>query len=241
MISAHKRIRNPMSISRCHPNRRAFNWLAYDINDMFLQSNVSCFSGTIYDLGAGEAPYRDFFLKHAKEYIAVDWGSSLHEPKVDILADLNKPLPIADCAADCVVSLQVLEHLCEPAVMISEAIRILKPGGALVLTVPWQWRVHEEPFDFFRFTPYALRYLLQRAGFINIEIRPSSGFFTTVLLKLNYFSLELIRGPRVLRRLLSAVSKAFWYVAQRAAPVLDKLDKNWEREAAWYFVTAKKP
>ena len=118
-------------ISRNHSNRRSHNWLIYDIGDLFLQKNTSHYKGVLYDLGSGESPYSDFFLQYAETYIAVDWSGSFHATKADIAADLNKPLPIESEVADTVVSLSVLEHLCEPQMMLNEAFRILKPGGRL--------------------------------------------------------------------------------------------------------------
>ena len=78
--------------------------------------------------------------------------------KADIVADLNKPLPIESEVADVVVSISVLEHLCEPMTMLSESFRILKPGGSILLQVPWQWWIHEAPYDFYRYSPYGLNY-----------------------------------------------------------------------------------
>jgi SAM-dependent methyltransferase len=227
-------------ISRKHPNRKAHNWLAYEIGDRFLRKHCSLLKGVVYDLGAGEAPYRDFFLLYADQYIAVDWASSLHETQADVLADLNESLAIKDGAADTLICLSVLEHLREPGFMLREAHRITKPGGSLLLQVPWQWWIHEPPYDFFRFTPYGLKYLLERAGFVEIEVEPQAGFFTTVILKFNYFSLRLIRGPLFARLLLFSVFSIAWHLGQIVAPWLDRLDRNWALEAPGYFVTAKR-
>jgi SAM-dependent methyltransferase len=197
--------------------------------------------GVVYDLGSGESPYRDFFLRYADRYVAIDWEGSIHATKVDIFTDLNEPLPIENRVADTLVCLSVLEHLREPGFMLCEACRILKPGGVLLLQVPWQWWIHEAPNDFFRYTPYGLKYLLGRAGFVDIQVEPQAGFFTTVILKLNYFSLRFIMGPRPVRWLVRQVLGAFWYLGQTLAPFLDRLDRKWELEAPGYFVTARRP
>jgi len=230
-----------VKISQHHSNRRPYNWLIYNVSDHFLKKFTPHYKGTLYDLGAGESPYKDFFLLHAQQYIAVDWAGSFHNTKADIAADLNQPLPIADEVADTVVSLSVMEHLCEPQTMLNEAFRILKPGGGLVMQVPWQWWIHEAPYDFFRYTPYGLKYMLGKAGFVDVVVEPQTGFFTMWLLKFNYFSLRLIRGPRPLRWALKAAFMVIWYLDQKAAPYLDKLDQNWAAETSGYFVTARKP
>src|SRR5665647_331058 len=175
-------------ISRNHSNRRAHNWLIYDIGDNFLQKYAPLYKGVLYDLGCGESPYQEFFLRYADKYVGVDWAGSFHDTKADIAADLNKPLPIESEVADTVVSLSVMEHLCEPQTMLNQARRILKPGGVMVLQVPWQWWIHEAPYDFFRYTPYGLKYLFEKASFIHVVVEPQSGFFTTWILKMNYFS-----------------------------------------------------
>ena len=228
-------------ISQNHSNRQAHNWLSYDVSDRHLEKSIPLYNGALYDLGAGESPYKEFFLLYADSYVAVDWSGSFHDTKADIVANLNEPLPIDSEVADTVVSLSVLEHLCEPQLMLSEAFRILRKDGSIVLQVPWQWQIHEEPHDYFRFTPYGLEYLFKRAGFVDIHIAPQAGFFTTIILKLNYFSRRLIRGPRIIRFLLRALFSVFWYVGQKLAPLLDKLDRNWEAETCGYFVTARKP
>lgn len=230
-----------MRISQKHSNRRAYNWIIYDIGDRYLLKYSCYFKGILYDLGSGESPFKDFFLKYAQQYIAVDWAGSFHTTKTDIAADLNKPLPIESEVADTVVSISVMEHLCEPLMMLTEAFRILKPCGEMVLQVPWQWHIHEAPHDYFRYTPFALRYLLEKAGFVDIVIEPCSGFFTTVILKLNYFSCRFIRGPRPLRWIIKGLLLPIWFMGQLVAPWLDKLDRNWAAEAAGYYVIARKP
>ena len=228
-------------ISKNHSNRRPVNWLIYDIGDTFLIKNAHLYNGVLYDLGAGESPFKDFFLEYAQQYIAVDWAGSFHKTKADIAADLNKPLPIESAVADTVVSLSVLEHLCEPQMMLNEAFRILRPKGVMVLQVPWQWWVHEAPYDFFRYTPYGLKYLFEKAGFADVVVEPQSGFFTMWILKMNYFSMRFIRGTRIVRGLIKATLLPIWYLGQKAAPLLDRLDKNWAAETSGYFVTARKP
>jgi len=228
-------------ISKKHSNRQAHNWLVYDVGESFLTKNAALYKGALYDLGCGESPYKGFFMQYAEQYIGVDWAGSIHDTKADIAADLNKPLPIESEVADTVVSISVLEHLCEPQTMLDEAYRILKPGGAIVLQVPWQWWIHEAPHDFFRYTPYGLKYLFEKAGFRHVVVEPQSGFFTMIILKLNYFTTRFIRGPRLLRLMIKAGLIPFWYLGQKLAPILDKLDKNWAAETRGYYVTARKP
>jgi len=216
------------------------NWLVLKSNNETLRNTLGEIRGTVYDLGCGVRPYEQEILQVADEYIGVDWSNSLHDLKAEIVTDLNKPLPIENAVADTVVSFQVLEHLREPQAMLREAHRILKPGGAIFVTVPWQWRIHEAPHDYFRYTPYGLKYLFEQAGFVDIEIKAQAGFFSMLTLKMNYFSLRLIRGPRPLRWVLRAIFNIIWLLDQILAPIVDKLDRNWELEASGYSLIAYK-
>ncbi|MDZ7662809.1 methyltransferase domain-containing protein [Thiohalophilus sp.] len=207
-----------------------------------MEKHSHLYRGVLYDLGCGETPYKDFFLQYADKYVGVDWSSSYHNTNTDVSANLNEPLPIEPNVADTIVSLSVLEHLCEPQTMLNEAYRILKPGGNIIIQVPWQWQIHEAPYDFFRYTPYGLRYLLEKSGFTDIAIYPQTGYFTTSVMKFNYFTKRcFIRGPKWLRRVMYGVLWPFWQIDQYIAPLLDKIDRNWSLESQGYYVLSKKP
>jgi len=223
-----------------HLNRKPYNWLFYDIINHDLESNCQKIRGVIYDLGCGEMPYKNWLLQHADRYVGVDWSATLHNLKADILADLNKPLPIKGQIADTVVSLSVMEHLKEPQNMLNEAFRILKPGGSMILQVPFMWWVHEAPYDYYRFTRHGLKYMFEKAGFTDVDVMPQTGFWVMWTLKFNYQSSRWIRGPWPIRKLMSALMLAIWEIDQRVAPWLDK---HWscEEETAGYFVVARKP
>ncbi len=216
------------------------NWLAIRTNNETLLNNAGHIKGTVYDLGCGERPYEQDILEYADEYIGVDWGHTHHDLKADLVSDLNRPLPLEGEVADTVVSFQVMEHLCEPQTMLGEAFRILRKNGNIVVTVPFQWWVHEAPDDYFRYTIHGLRYMFEKAGFSDIQITPSSGFFSMWVLKSNYFSTRLIRGPRPLRLALRALMLPVWFVSQWLAPHLDRLDGRPELETAGYTVVARK-
>jgi len=127
--------------------------------------------GRVVDLGCGTAPYKSDILKVANEYIGVDWENGLHNQfNVDVFSDLTKPLPFPQAYADTVVSFQVMEHLPEPGFFLKECYRILKCGGVIILTVPFMWHVHEAPHDYYRYTRYGLKYLLEKTGFIEVNI-----------------------------------------------------------------------
>lgn len=224
-----------------HPeNYFSHNWLIKKIINKHVRAHIPKIQGDVIDLGCGTRPYEHDILQYAESYIGVDWSKTLHGVHADLVADLNKTLPLCNEAADCIISFEVLEHLCEPGTMLSEAHRILRPGGILLLSVPFQWWVHEAPWDFYRYTRHGLEYLLTKAGFKEIVIYPSSGFWTMWVLKLNYQLARLPRGPKPLKQLLRAALVPVWFLNQVLASIADLFWPE-EKETAGYFVTARKP
>lgn len=192
------------------------------------------------DLGCADKPFEEFFTQYTDKYIGVDWTSCFHDSKADIVADLNGELPIENDFADTIVSLNVLEHLYNPQGFLKESYRVLKDGGTIILHIPFQWWVHEAPHDYFRYTPYGLRYLLSEAGYTDIKVQPVAGFYTTILMKMNYFSLRAIKGSNFRRKIVENLLKPFWYINQKLAPILDSMHRGWSLEAQSFFVVAKK-
>lgn len=229
-----------MKPSKFHSNRSLNNWILYDIVDNYLEKYSKYIKGHLVDLGCGEAPYRDYFLQFADRYTGVDWTKTLHNSKADIVSDLNKKIELGDEVADTIVSLSVMEHLCEPQTFLNESYRILKKGGVMILQVPWQWWIHEAPYDYFRYTPYGLEYMFKKAGFCDIEVEAQTGFFTTCIVKMNYFSSRFVRGNKPTKWIIKGVLVPLWTIGQILAPYLDRLDKNWKAESQGYFVVARK-
>jgi hypothetical protein len=63
--------------------------------------------------------------------------------------------------------------------MLAEAVRVLRPGGFQVLTTPQTWGLHHVPHDYYRYTPYGLRYLAEKNGLTVLAVYPTSGFWVT--------------------------------------------------------------
>jgi SAM-dependent methyltransferase len=226
--------------SEYHSNKKAYNWLIYDISDKWLEVYSKYYKGILVDLGCGEAPHKNYFLQYVNQYIGVDWTNTLHNSKADIISDLNKEIVVKDNFADTIISLSVMEHLCEPQIFLNESYRILKKDGTIILGVPWMWWIHEAPHDYFRYTPYGLKYMFEKAGYKDIQVQPTTGFFTMWFLKMNYFSLKWIKGSKIRRAFTKAFLIPFWYTSQKLAPWLDNKHRGWSLESAGFFVVAKK-
>ena len=93
---------------------------------------------------------------------------------------INQPLDIKSESIDTVLSNQVLEHVPDPNFYLSEAARVLRKNGTLILTVPMQWRHHEVPFDYYRYTKYGVTELLEKNGFTVVRVDPCGGVFALI-------------------------------------------------------------
>lgn len=145
-------------------NKRNDNYIFYTFYHKVL---LRCFdkyvTGKLLDVGCGNKPYLKYLLPLTCEYVGCDIEQSSLK-RVDIICSA-KSISIESNTFDTVISTQVLEHIDEPAEMISECFRVLKNNGYFVMSTNLMWPVHGEPYDFYRFTKYGLIYLFEKTGF----------------------------------------------------------------------------
>jgi SAM-dependent methyltransferase len=148
--------------------------------------------GRMLDVGCGDKPYESLFRPYVTEYVGVEYAGTFQDTQAsargaaDVLYD-GRTLPFPDGSFDTVMSIQVLEHTPDPGRIVDEMGRVLADGGLLILTAPFSFRLHEEPHDYFRYSPHGLRALAEHAGLEPVEVRPQGGLFTVLAHKLNVF------------------------------------------------------
>jgi SAM-dependent methyltransferase len=174
--------------------------------------------GTWLDLGCGARPYESLFA--VERYIGLDVPVSGHPPegkRHDLLFDGNN-IPVRAASVDGVLCTQVLEHTAQPAALLAEIRRVLKPGGALVMTAPFVWEEHEQPYDFFRYTEFGLRCLLEAQGLTVKTMLKTSGTLETLAQAASIYAVENLRLPvRGFARLITALLCAPLQIAGMAA------------------------
>jgi SAM-dependent methyltransferase len=161
----------------------------------------------ILDLGGGSGPYKDRLVREGDMYaiVEIDPDSAVvtenTERNVYIVGNIHR-LPLQPESFDVVCLFEVLEHLYDPFKTIGDCARVLRPGGALVLTVPQYWHVHGWPSDYYRYTINGLRHLCRSAGLEIEHYWPMGGPFLLLaaVVELNFSG--LVHLP-VVRQLLS--------------------------------------
>jgi hypothetical protein len=112
-------------------------------------------------------------------------------------------------------------------------IRVLKPGGRLVLTTRFCFPLHERPGDFWRFTPYTLTRL-----FAALEplVIPQHSAFQTILVLL----VRLVMEPTALNRLVSPPTLGLCALLWRLDPLMRRLLPS-DNLTSGYFLSGRKP
>lgn len=171
-----------------------------------LYENIRAFafqiSGRILDVGCGRKPYEHLF-KNCTEYIGMDIDNPGHDhtnEKIDVYYD-GKIFPFEDKSFDAVLTNQVFEHVFNPDNFMREIFRVLKPGGKLLLTVPFVWDEHEQPNDFGRYSSFGLTHILKQNGFSILEFKKSTKGFAAIaqlttgyIFKLFYSKNKVLNG-----------------------------------------------
>ncbi len=126
--------------------------LLLDANIPVLLKNIS---GRALVIGAGHVNYA-LYMPNASKVVHTDINSTVDERLIN--ADAHN-LQFADESFDVVLAFEVLEHLHNPILAVSEIWRILSPRGQFIGSIPFAFRIHGDPCDYQRFTRYGLETL----------------------------------------------------------------------------------
>jgi len=178
-------------------------------------------TGRVLDVGCGHMPFRRLALRHAATYEGLDI-----EPRVagvDYVTDVGAMAGVPSNAFDTVLCFEVLEHVPDPDRALASMAGVLRPGGKLLVTVPHLSRLHEEPHDYFRYTGYGLRALVERAGLEVLELVPHAGVVSFLAHQISTVGLGLVWDIPGLRQLAYQMNRfIFVYPALWIDRVVDR-------------------
>ena len=129
--------------------------------------------GDLLDVGCGEMPFRAF-LPDDVRYTGIDVPQAdafSMAGGTDVHSFDGRTIPFPDASFDYILCTEVLEHAEAPEMLVAEMLRVLRPGGTLLATIPFSARVHYAPYDFQRFTRFGLQRLFAAFEAPHIEER----------------------------------------------------------------------
>jgi len=203
---------------------------------LWMQNVAPLFArGKLVDYGCGNKPYQSFFPA-VDQYVGVDVEQN-NLGNVEVALGIGDPLPMGSESVDTVLSTQVLEHVPDPTRYLNEAARVLKRGGRLILTCPGAYMLHEEPRDYFRYTEYGLKYLIETCGLKIVRIDTAGGAWR--LIGQTYLNHRTF-SPKMKIPILSNI---FFFlnviVVNAVASLLDNWNTN-TKDTVNYMVVAEK-
>lgn len=193
-----------------------------------LQKAITSFAkGDLLDIGCGNKPYEELLRAKITKYIGCDvvQSSSLC---VDVICEATS-IPLSANSFDTIFSTQTIEHIGNFQEMLNESFRLCKPGGYFIVSGPMYWPLHEEPYDFFRFTKHGFHHSLTKAGFEVVEMNPNGGKWALMGQVIIQTLPTWLTFPKILKWLHNRFF--IW------------LDKNWYDSVNTmnYVVVARKP
>lgn len=211
-------------ICGCHPRTLPwhFQWLVAKDLYPHLRQVLPTIQGRILDVGCGDKPYRCWATR-ATEYVGLDVCPG---PAVDIVVVPGSPWPVDSSSFDAVICTQVLQYVADLGTTFDETYRVLKPGGQLILTVPFAYNEHSVRRDYWRWSVDGIRHTFSPRYEIS-RLRPLGGVGSTLgVLMLNWIEVQANRHKftRFLKGLLLPVWILFSGIANLLGWLLDKVD-----------------
>lgn len=199
--------------------------------------------GVLVDIGAADRWIAPHVAKTAR-YIALDYpptGHVFYAARPDVFAEATR-LPFADGSIDAVVCLEVIEHVHDAAAAIREIARVLKPGGRAWISMPFLYPLHNEPYDFQRYTEFGLRrdFALAKLDVVRIDRSGHAIRAAGVLMCLAIAGgANAVRSP--VRFVLLPAAAAGVLLVNLACRALSAVWPDWAHMASGHNVELRKP
>lgn len=172
---------------------------------------------TLLDVGSGPHHFEDLYTSYKKT--SLDFAPY---EGTDLIHDLERGLPFDDESYEIITSLNTFEHIYRVKELIKDCYRVTKKNGVLIGSTPFQLCVHQEPFDYFRYTQFALKKMMEEAGYVDIVITSLGTHEQLLKQTLNHYFSSLEGSLRRKSRIHRITLRVFW----KLHTVLNKLTQR---------------
>ncbi len=191
MLSKFYKALNSIKYTVIHPQWVANTWHLKKFNLISTYRK----QGICIDIGSGNDSIVKHFDSATQNFIKFDYPktSQRYGSKPDIYADIQQ-FPVKTNSVDTVIFFEVIEHVPDDELAIMEISRVLKGSGILFMSAPFLYPLHDEPYDFRRYTIHGLVNLLKKNDFEIVETIQHGNSITTVLQLINLSLLDTVKS-----------------------------------------------
>lgn len=204
-----------------------------------LEQELATATGTVLDVGCGAQVYRHL-LPAGVRYSGIDTASAKAGFGYDVPDTryfTGDDWGVAAGSCDMLLFTEVLEHIPDPAAFLAQARQCLRPGGRVVMTVPFAARWHFIPEDYWRFTPSGLARLLGAAGFEQINVHARGNPLTVACYKAMALPLMMTSQNNLAKRGLGVLLLPLVAVVATIANL--SMRSDWGDDCLGYTATAR--
>ena len=185
----------------------------------------------VLNIGSG-GDIEKYLIEKFKFVKSIDIDQSRNPDQVIDICN-KKELEKLTFRPDLICIFEVLEHTENPVSAVSNIFTILDNGGYVLFSSPFIFHIHDEPYDFYRFTKYGLKHLFR--DFAKVEILSRNGWFETILVLFMRLRLEKSLVGKI-------IGNSFIFLYYLLTPVTWFLQKTItsDKMTTGYFLYAKK-
>ncbi|PCI21361.1 hypothetical protein COB64_00560 [Candidatus Wolfebacteria bacterium] len=187
----------------------------------------------VLDLGAGRLFYKNFLKNYTDNYFSLDFKKTHKD--LDYIGTTSRT-NLENERFDIVFSSQVFEHIPDPLESFHEINRILKKGGIAIISVPFLMYIHNEPYDYFRYTRYSLKKFSDENNFEILVLKEVGGFFGFLGSVGAIFSMGLFWNIPILKWVVYGLN----FIIQYILLFLDRISRNKKVFPSNYLLIIKK-
>lgn len=160
----------------------------------------------VLDMGCGSQPFRELVEAEGAHYLGCDIVQN-EEKSVDVISSFES-FAFSHNTFDVVICSEVLEHVINPQDAIKKLAHCVKPGGFIILTTPFSYPLHEEPFDFCRLSPHFFKKISSELS-LRLEYYEKSGNnWTGFATHFNFALFESVKHLSLLKPVRVAITFA---------------------------------
>jgi SAM-dependent methyltransferase len=210
--------------SKRRSRKNLYAWLHESIDSFQLEQKK-----LVLNIGAG-GEVSDELARAGVKAVSIDVNS---KRRPDIVASVEDMTLFEEGVADAIFCIELLEHVAHPHVATAEMFRVLRPGGIVIGSTPFLLGIHDDPYDYFRFTRHGLKRIFD--AFEPISIRERNGYFAAIAVLI--YRRFVVGTPR--DRFRSLLLSPIFFGLAVCLELIDKLFALTDGTTGYFFIFRK--